>query len=942
MSGNRGNNHDVETRGLTAGRIYRLTLTPSGRLLLGLGDVRSGTDATPHADAGVGAGAPPDAWHKRVVRGFASSQSAGLLALAATQPDLPPERSLGYWREFACRYLTERCRTPEGQAIEPVAPLTPAEMATFLLTAPPMEGAEYLNEQVLREVWQKLDGWVSSAVEAEKRGLSAWLKHHAPLWNQVGRVCFHLAENKEDPDYPFAFLATYAPRLSSTGRLQYQPLSKALRDSADAQDRKALIKLLAPVHEASKRSVWVKDMIDSGDLFHPLMWTAAEGYQFLKEAPLLEESGLVLRFPDWWRKRPRPQVKVTIGGKKQTRLDTNAILDFNLSLAIGDREFTEEEWQSIIDAGPGLIRIGGQWVEVDQAKLAEALAHWKRIEAAARDGGISLAEGMRLLAGAPGDLAAAVDTDESIKKWSVVSAGGWFAEVLAQLRDPAAIKASNPGRALRGTLRPYQEVGHKWLCFLTRLGLGACLADDMGLGKTIQVLALLLSAKAAKRRGSKGKTDTLGTGGEPSLLVLPASLLANWKVEIARFAPSLITRFVHPSESTPEELRTMTAGPTHALDGVDVVLTTYGMVLRQQWLTKVKWHLVILDEAQAIKNPAARQTRAVKKLPSAARIALTGTPVENRLGDLWSLFDFLCPGLLGSAAKFKRFAKALEENETDRYAPLRKLVQPYILRRLKTDRTIIADLPEKTELKAFCGLARSQAALYEREVRQLARALRTAEGIKRRGLILTCLLRFKQICNHPSQFMGDGSYDPADSGKFERLRALCEEIVSRQEKVLVFTQFREMTEPLASYLAELFGREGLILHGAVPVRKRRSMVDAFQSEDGPPFFILSLKAGGTGLNLTAASHVIHFDRWWNPAVENQATDRAFRIGQERNVLVHKFVCRGTVEEKIDLLIEEKTALAGSLLEADGATVLTELGDAELLEIVSLDVDRAVV
>ena len=869
-----------------------------------------------------------EGWLKRVVRGFADSPPAGLFALAATRPELPPSRSLAYWRDFAGRYLTERCRTPEGGALDPADPPSAAELGTLLLTAPPMQGAEYLQPETLESIWRELDEWLTEAVKAAGGGLAGYLKRHAPIWHQVGRVCFHLAENKDDPEYPFAFLATYAPRLSSMGRIQYVPLGQALEKSAGARDRKALMTLLAPVHAASQRSPWVKELLDSGDLFHPLLWDADEAYRFLKAAPLLEESGLVLRLPDWWRQRSRPQVKVTIGDKKVNRLDTDAILDFNLSLAFGGEEFTEEEWRAISASGDGLIRIGGRWVEVDQSKLAEALAHWKKLEAAAESGGLSFAEGMRLLAGTSGDLTAESDEAEELKDWSSVTAGRWFGEVLARLKDPADIKASGPGRALRGTLRPYQEDGHKWLWFLTNLGLGACLADDMGLGKTIQVLALLLSIKREKKEHA------------PSLLVMPASLLGNWKSEIERFAPSLETRFVHGSETTPAELAQMGTDPERALEGVDLVMTTYGMVMRQSWLAEVRWHLVILDEAQAIKNPAARQTRAVKKVTCDARIALTGTPVENRLGDLWSLFDFLCPGLLGSAARFKGFVKRLEESETDRYAPLRNLVQPYILRRLKTDRTIIADLPEKSEMKAFCGLSRGQAALYEREVRQLAHALQGAQGMDRRGLILSALMRFKQICNHPSHFLGDGGYDPRESGKFDRLRALCEEIASRQEKVLVFTQFRETTDPLADYLETMFGRAGLVLHGGVPVRKRKALVDAFQSEDGPPFFVLSLKAGGTGLNLTSASHVIHFDRWWNPAVENQATDRAFRIGQQRNVLVHKFVCRGTVEERIDLLIEEKTELASSILKADGAAVLTELDDTELLRIVALDVDRA--
>ena len=351
--------------------------------------------------------------------------------------------------------------------------------------------------------------------------------------------------------------------------------------------------------------------------------------------------------------------------------------------------------------------------------------------------------------------------------------------------------------------------------------------------------------------------------------------------------------------------------------------------------------MAVLDEAQAIKNPTARQTKAVKRITAEARIALTGTPVENRLGDLWSLFDFLCPGLLGTQKKFKDFVKQLGEREQNRYAPLRGLVQPYILRRLKTDRRIIDDLPDKTEVRAYCGLGKRQAALYAKLVQELADALKqSGEGMKRRGLVLAYLMRFKQLCNHPSQLLGDGKYSPDESGKFARLAEIGEEIASRQEKTLVFTQFREMTDPLAGFLTTIFGRPGLVLHGETAVKERQKLVDRFQRDDGPPFFVLSLKAGGTGLNLTAASHVIHFDRWWNPAVENQATDRAFRIGQKRNVLVHKFVCRGTIEEKIDALIAEKTQLASEILEGGAEKMLTEMTDAELIRFVALDVDRA--
>jgi SNF2 family DNA or RNA helicase len=342
-----------------------------------------------------------------------------------------------------------------------------------------------------------------------------------------------------------------------------------------------------------------------------------------------------------------------------------------------------------------------------------------------------------------------------------------------------------------------------------------------------------------------------------------------------------------------------------------------------------------------IKNAATQQAKAMRALQARCRLALTGTPVENRLGDLWSIFAFSNPGLLGTAREFSAFVKQLEQQADQPgsgYGPLRSLVQPYILRRLKTQKQVLADLPEKTEVKAYCGLSRKQTALYQQTVEGLARALQSAEGVERRGLVLSTLTRLKQICNHPSHWLRDGSWDPDDSGKLHRLGELVEEIAERQDKVLVFTQFREVTEPLAQYLAGRFGRPGLVLSGETAVRRRQKLVDEFQQEDGPPFFVLSLRAGGTGLNLTAASHVIHFDRWWNPAVENQATDRAFRIGQKRNVLVHKLICRGTLEERIDALIAGKQQLSQQLIESeDGGLALTELSNEEILRLVSLDV-----
>jgi len=861
-----------------------------------------------------------------IAKAFARDTGEGLFALAARkgEGELPP--SLAYWRVFAGKYLGNRCQMTQSGEVppEPIEPLKEADTVALLSSVPPMRGAEYLSPRVLGETWAILDEWIRGQIQSHG-SLARLLEKRAPQWHQVGRVCFHLAENKNDPEYPFAFMATYAPELTGQGRVRHQPLNKALQEYAGAKNKQALIRLLSPVHRASESSPLIQELVETGDLYHPLAWTPPEAYDFLKEIPLYEQCGVLVRLPDWWKKRSRPRVGVTIGDRKQNNLGTDSLLDFKLQIALGDETLSEAELQRLLEAGDGLAFLKGQWVEVDQEKLAQALAHWKTVEAVAAQDGISFVEGMRLLAGAPADLSDA-ETEEEAREWSFVRPGQWLRSLLDELRSPQESGAANPGKTLKATLRHYQETGVSWLWLLSRLGLGACLADDMGLGKTIQIIALLLVLK--KKRYAK-----------PSLLVLPASLLANWKAELDRFGPSLRTLFVHTSQTSRQEIDAMAAGKD-VLAGVDVVLTTYGMLLRQSWLLDREWQLAVLDEAQAIKNPAARQTKAVKKLKAAARIALTGTPVENRLSDLWSLFDFLCPGLLGSATRFKGFVVSLSQRTTNQYAPLRNLVRPYILRRLKTDKSIITDLPEKTEMQTYCGLAKAQAALYQKAVRELAASLRGLDGIKRRGLVLSYLLRFKQICNHPSQLLGDGQYGPGDSGKFARLAELCEEIASRQEKMLVFTQFREITDPLASFLAQQFGRPGLVLHGGTPVGQRRKRVEQFQREDGPPFFILSLKAGGTGLNLTEASHVVHFDRWWNPAVENQATDRAFRIGQEKNVLVHKFVCQGTVEEKIDALIKEKTMLANDVLEGGTETLLTEMGNEELLELVSLDVDKA--
>ncbi len=859
---------------------------------------------------------------------FAADWREGLFTLAAEKIPVGDSPTLRYWRQLADRYVTALCHIPGSAERIEVDPPTPAECATWVLTAPPMRGGEYLTMQVLLDVWSALHQWTAEAIPSVG-GLEGFLQARAPQWHQVGRVCFHLAENKQDEHRPFAFLATYATGFGAGGQLKHLPLRKALEQYAGAKNRPGLIRLLSPVQKAAERCEWVKELVESGDIYQPMAWTVGRAYTFLQSVPELEEAGLSVRVPDWWKKRPRPRVSVTIGDSKKARLGADALLDFSVRLALGDETISRDELAALLAGDDGLVFVKGRWVEVDREKLREALEHWQTIENRAHNGEITFIEGMRLLAGASADLQHEEQGDEE-RAWVHVSAGEGMRHVLTGLREPSRLDSAGLCDRLNGTLRPYQQEGLNWLHFLTSLGLGACLADDMGLGKTIQVLALLLCLR------DTGKDQQ----GQPSLLVVPASLLGNWRAEAERFAPSLRLTFLHPAETDRRTLDQIEKDPSASLSRTDLVVTTYAMLTRQDWLTRLDWQLVILDEAQAIKNPSTRQSKAAKKLSAHARIVLTGTPVENRLGDLWSLFDFLNPGLLGSAAVFKSFVKNLEAREQNQFAPLRQLVGPYILRRLKTDRSIIADLPEKTETSRYCNLTKPQVKLYEQTVQHMKSALENVDGIARRGLVLQTLLRLKQVCNHPSQLTGDSDYNPTDSGKFQRVGEICEELAERQEKVLIFTQFREIIAPLADYLATVFGRSGLVLHGGTSVGQRKEIVARFQEDDGPPFFVLSLKAGGTGLNLTAASHVIHFDRWWNPAVENQATDRAFRIGQKRNVLVHKFITSGTVEERIDQLIAEKRHLADEILAGEGEVNLTELPDDELLQLVRLDVTRA--
>jgi SNF2-related domain/SNF2 Helicase protein/Helicase conserved C-terminal domain len=641
--------------------------------------------------------------------------------------------------------------------------------------------------------------------------------------------------------------------------------------------------------------------------------------RFLQQTgPLLAGAGFGVLLPDWvGGARKRLGIKMTARTRStgsgaapaaESRFGLNDMVDFRYDLAIGDDSLDPEELEELARLKVPLVRLRGQWVELDDRHLKAALKFLERSRE--RTGTMTAAEALADGLGGVDDELPVVGVD----------ADGWLGDLLSGQADRRLAPVATPA-SFRGELRPYQERGLAWLSFLGDLGLGAVLADDMGLGKGPQTLALLARNSAAE----PGHT----------LLVCPMSLVGHWQREAAKFTPGLRVHVHHGADRLKgEELAS-------ALGAADLVITTYALAARDQdALSEVQWARVVCDEAQNIKNAATRQARAVRALPASSRIALTGTPVENRLADLWSIMEFARPGILGPAERFRtKFAVPIERNgDEEAAARLRRITGPFILRRLKTDKTIISDLPDKLEMKVWCNLTPEQASLYQATVSDMMARIEASEaegdGIGRRGLVLATMAKLKQVCNHPAHLLGDGSRLAGRSGKLQRLEEICDEVIADGDKALCFTQYAEFGGMLQPYLTSRLGCPVLYLHGGTPKRQRDAMVAEFQASAEPALFVLSLKAGGTGLNLTAANHVIHVDRWWNPAVEEQATDRAFRIGQRKDVQVRKFVCVGTLEERIDSMIEEKKALAERIV-GTGESWLTELSTSDLREVIAL-------
>ena len=639
----------------------------------------------------------------------------------------------------------------------------------------------------------------------------------------------------------------------------------------------------------------------------------AKAYEFLtEEAVALEQAGYGVMLPAWWSRKGTKARLVARANVKSPKmqggsgLSLETIVQFDWEAALGGQKVTVDELEELARIKSPLVRVRGQWMEMNAAEIQSAIDFLRKGAKKA-----ALRDIVRMSLGAE-DAPRGLDFDG-------VKATGWIADVLERLDGTAGLEDVEPPEGLLGTLRPYQLRGYSWLSFLRQWGLGGCLADDMGLGKTIQTLALIQHCwQTGDRR--------------PVLIVCPTSVMNNWHKEATRFTPGLPMLIHHGADRRRGASFKREAGK-HA-----IVVSSYGLVQRDIKLLKgMRWGGIVLDEAQNIKNPETKQAGAARSLKADYRFALTGTPVENNVGDLWSIMEFLNPGFLGTQGEFKRnfFVPIQAAQDHSAAERLRRATGPFVLRRLKTDRSVISDLPEKMEMNVFCSLTKEQASLYSSVLKETERALHSAEGIQRKGIILGTLSKLKQVCNHPAHFLGDNSGIANRSGKLARLTEMLEEVVEVGDRALIFSQFVEMGHILKRHIQETFGREVLFLHGGVPRGQRDRMVERFQNgHTGPQIFILSIKAGGTGLNLTSANHVFHFDRWWNPAVENQATDRAFRIGQRRNVQVHKLVCAGTLEEKIDEMIKRKRHVAESVI-GTGEGWLTELSNDDLREVLAL-------
>ncbi len=860
----------------------------------------------------------------RLERAFAASAGRGMLDLlryglpAGAAPVLAWLRERARERMMLCLRAMRR-----GDAPATAFSVTPAQAVDLLEGMPPLGGDAVSAADVaswIESLGPALD-WLAAR---ECCTPEQWLCRLGEGWQQLGMLCFHLAENAGDSaeSAPFAFLATFVHKVGQDGRARHAPLGLAAR--LPAADSAVLLDLLRPLRQVAAQSPFLAELINSQAVYKPCGWTARQAHEFLETLPVLEAAGIETRMVNLWKTQP-PRVELEVrldmaepgAGKPDAApsVNVNSLLRFFPRVVLGDYHLTDEELEQLLAGDEdGLVRFRGEWVRLDREKLRNLLDSWRQATRMAA-GGIPLLVGLRYLLGKRSEALPQLPPQEDGMR---AVAGARLSLALSNLQFGRAEPDLPP--ELAGLLRSYQKDGVRFLLNVTEAGFGACLADDMGLGKTLQVISWLTHLS---------RSGVLGEGRGAALIVAPASLLTNWQQELRRFAPQLQVAVLHPYALNRQQADYLRTNPEWLMRRAHVALTTYGIATRNELLARLTYPALVLDEAQAIKNADSQRTRAICRLSSTRRVALTGTPVENSLSELRSLFEFLNPGLLGTEKEFNALVQSMGSD----YTPLRRLVRPFMLRRLKSDPALLPELPPKTEVPAWCHLTPEQTRLYSREVETLRAVVAEPDPQTRLTLVLPILGRLKQICNHPAQYRGETWFEPAEAGKFERLGQLARSIAAAGDCCLVFTQYRSMIEPLHDFLTGIFGAPGLTLHGGTPIAERQRLVAAFQEPGGPRFFVLSLKAAGTGLTLTRARHVIHFDRWWNPAVENQASDRAYRMGQRNPVLIHPLICRGTIEENIHNMLTRKSAMADNLLAGGLEKLLLHLSPQELLQAV---------
>ena len=711
--------------------------------------------------------------------------------------------TIHFWHRFSQTFIHRLRLTPDIEILRDKATIEfpKQERKQFLLDTPNNLGSEYIQETFLTTIWEELNDYFKRQIRKTNKTVESFLHALNEDIHSSGRIYFHLVENKNSRSHPFSFLAT-----SKVGKNdQHVPLREIIKETSGNEDK--LRNMFIQLYRAVKKSSSLDTMFSNGDLFHPIQWTPQEAFRFLKEIPAFENAGILCHIPDWWRKkRNLVSTQISLGEKQVSHLGMNALINFNLSFHLQSLNLSYSETAKLLEHEEGLFKIKNHWIVVDHEKIKQALGAWDGVQQDFEDG-INFSDAMRMLLSKERGQKSDLQTANVLN----ISFGKWLSRQLNILESPQLAKDLNPSKKFLGKLRPYQRDGLKWMSTLRQLSFSGCLADDMGLGKTVQVLAYLDTLEQKKFP-------------LPTLLIVPASLLANWMSEIKKFSPHLNYSVIHPQFQQQNQSKIKK----------NIFMTTYQMIQKEKWLHKKEWGHIILDEAQAIKNPNTKQSKTIKALKSNYRLALTGTPIENRLFDLWSLFDFLNPGLLGNRSEFKQITKRLENGQAS-FANLNKVVRPYILRRLKTDPLVISDLPPKVEMKNYTMLSPKQIVLYKKVVEELKESLTEVEGIKRKGLILATLMKLKQICNHSDHFLGHGRYLEKNSGKFQKLKELCEIILSKGERVLIFTQFQEITRPLAGFLQDSFTHTPLILTGRTQVKNERISLKNFKARNIIPF-----------------------------------------------------------------------------------------------------------